>query len=150
MDDKDDNKSREIETAIYHPLEGVLDIEPGTTMLPSIERESDTVTTGDYDEKDNEIDGQFQEIFDVAMSAYETQVQEAEMVEGKYKARNSEVAVQFLNAALAAVREKSSIKQHKDKVKVAQNKVTGPSTVHNTQNNIIADRNELLKAFNKE
>jgi len=145
------DKSHEIETAIFHPLEEVLDIESGSTLLPQIERESETVATNEYDNKDREIDGQFQEIYDAAMAAFETQVQEAEMVEGKYKARNSEVAVQFLNTALAAAREKSGMKQHKDKVAVAQNKlVNKPSVVNNTQNNIYGDRNEILKALNKE
>lgn len=145
------DKSHEIETAIFHPLEDVLDIESGSTLMPQIERSSDIVVSNEYDNKDNEIDGQFQEIYDAAMAAFETQVQEAELVEGKFKARNSEVAVQFLNTALAAAREKSGMKQHKDKVAVAQNKlVNKPSVVNNTQNNIYADRNELLKALSKD
>ena len=78
------------------------------------------------------------------MGAFESQLEEAELVEGKYKARNGEVAVQFLNTALGAAREKSVLKQHKDKVTVQKGKI---GTVHNHNNLIVADRNEILKTL---
>jgi len=135
--------SKEIEVIVEHPMEEILDIEPGTTLVPRVERTTELVSSEHYDEKDQEIEEQVQEIYDAAMGAFETQMEEAELVEGKYKARNGEVAVQFLNAALNAAKEKANLKQHKDKMVIAQNKYQGPNTVN--QNLIVADRNEILK-----
>jgi len=142
--------SKEIEVIVEHPMEEILNIESNTTIVPRIEHTSELVVDDQYDAKDDEIDKQIQDIYDAAMGAFETQMEEAELVEGKYKARNGEVAVQFLNTALSAAREKSGLKQHKDKIAIAQNKLKGgPSTVNN--NLIVADRNELLKEmFKKE
>jgi len=142
------SEKTETEIIIEHPLESVLGIEGGTTIVPRIETSTELTTVNSYDDKDKEIDEQIQEIYDAAMGAFETQMEEAEMVEGKYKARNGEVAVQFLNAALNAAKEKSNLKQHKDKTVLAQHKYQGPDTVH--QNLIVADRNEILKQFTKE
>ena len=127
---------------VNHPMEDVLNIESGTTPMTKVERTSDLVPTEAFDEKDVEIEEQFQEVYDSAMGAFEGQMDEAELVEGKYKARNGEVAVQFLNAALAAAKEKSGLKQHKDKLSVAKGKISGGGRSNNL---IIADRNELLK-----
>lgn len=135
----------EVELIIEHPMEDVLDIESGTTIVPRNERTTELVEAEQYDEKDDEIEEQIQEVYNAAMDAFEVQMDEVETVEGKFKARNGEVAVQFLNAALAAAKEKSSLKQHKDKITVAQNKLTGPKTVNN--NLIVADRNELMKTL---
>lgn len=130
---------------IEHPLEEVLDIDSGSTLIPYTESlPTETVEVELYDEKDTEIDGQIQEIYDAAMSAFEAQMEEAELVEGKYKARNGEVAVQFLNAALSAAREKANLKSHKDKIKVSENKISGGTTIRDSQV-VIADRNEILK-----
>ena len=81
-----------------------------------------------------------QEVYDAAMGGFETQMDEAEIVEGKYKARNGEVAVQFLNAALNAAKEKSGLKQHKDKVTKTP---SGPVT-----NNVILTHEALLDMIN--
>lgn len=138
-----------VEKHIEHPMEEVFDIEPGTTAITTVERETtQLVEPEEYDDKDVEIEQQYQEVFDAAMGAFEGQCEEQEMVEGKYKARNAEVAVQFLNAALAAAKEKGALKQHKDKQTIAVGKLKGGN---NTTNNnlVIADRNELLKALAK-
>jgi hypothetical protein len=131
----------EIEVPIDHPLEEVFDIEPGTTLLPTTVRETQQVTMPSYDEKDKEVENQFNEVYDSAMGAFESLYQETEVIEGKYKARSGEVAVQFLNAALAAAQSKSQLKQHKDKISTVVNK--GPSTVNN--NLIVGDRNDILR-----
>lgn len=136
--------TKEIEVAIDHPLEEIFDIEGGTTLMPRTEKETDLVPADEYDDKDDEIDGQFQEVYDAALSAFEDQVAEAELVEGKYKARNMEVGAQLLNTALAAAKEKSNMKQHKDKNAVTKGKL-GAKTTNNTL--IVADRNEILKAM---
>lgn len=137
-------ETKEIEVAIEHPLEEIFDIESGTTVMPRTEKTTELVATDEYDDKDNEIEKQFQEIYDAALSAFEDQVAEAEVIEGKYKARNMEVGVQLLNAALNAAKEKSSLKQHKDKTAIAKGKLNG-GTTNNTL--IVADRNDILKAM---
>lgn len=130
----------EVEIPIEHPLEEVFDIEPGTTIIPTVVRSTEMTVAHQYDEKDTEIEGQFQEIYDSALGAFEELFQETQVIEGKYKARSGEVAVQFLNAALAAAQSKSGLKQHKDKLITA---VKGPSTVNN--NLIVGDRNDILR-----
>lgn len=130
------------EKAINHPLEDILDLEPGTTMMEVPDRlPTEIVTTDDYDKKDKEIETQLQEVYDAAMTQFEVTCEEAEKVEGKYKARNGEVAIQALNTALAAVRTKAEVKSSKDKVKVKAT-ASGPRTLNQ---NLIVDRNELLK-----
>ncbi len=134
---------KEIEVPVEHPLEKTFNIEPGTTLVPQVVRSTELTSIETYDEKDSEIETQFQEVYDAAMGAFEGQFQEADLVEGKYKARVGEVAVQFLNTALQAAQNKSLLKQHKDKIAEATKKNSTPNTVNN--NLIVADRNEILK-----
>ena len=75
----------EIEKPTSNPLEELLDIEPNTTLMPAIKRETELVVDTRYDSKDTEIEDQFQEIYDLALEAFDAQSQEAELVEGKYK-----------------------------------------------------------------
>lgn len=135
-------KVEETEKVVSHPLEEVLDIEENTTVVPVKQVTTDLVVSEKYDEKDRELDGQFQEVYDAAFEAFENQAEEAELIDPKYKARNAEVAVQYLNTALQAAREKSNLKQHADKVQIA---VTKSSTTVN--NNLIVDRNDLLRTL---
>ena len=129
---------------IYHPMEDMLDIEPGTTQVPAtIERSTELVAHEEFDDKDKEIEEQYQEVYDAAMGAFEQQSMDSEVIEPKYRARNQEVAVQFLNAALQAAKEKGGMKQHKDKLNVAKVKANTAGTTNN--NLIVADRNEILK-----
>lgn len=135
----------EKEVKIQHPMEQVLDLEDGSTPLTIAERSTELMLAPEFDDKDKEVEGQFQEVYDLALSAYETQAADAEVVEPKYKARNQEVAVQYLNTALSAAKEKATLKQHKDKLNVDKVKGTGPKTLN--QNLIVADRNEVLKTL---
>ena len=129
--------------SIEHPIEEVLDIETGTTEVPAIlPRETQLSVVDDYDNKDTEIEGQFQEVYDAAMDAYEQQAADTETIEPKYRARNQEVAVQYLNTALNAAKEKSNMKMFKDKM-LNDRKAVGPKTLN--QNVVIADRNEILR-----
>ena len=140
----DDHELPENYKVISHPLEDVLDIESGTTLLPALpERNTELVTAEQYDNKDTEIEGQFQEVYDAAMDAYEQQAKDAETVDPKYRARNQEVAVQYLNTALNAAKEKATMKQFKDKIVNDRRSSKGPSTVNN--NLVVADRNEILR-----
>lgn len=136
-----------IETQSSHPLEEVLDIASGTTMVEQTTAvPSKIVTTEVYDDKDKEIEEQLQEVFEAAMTQYELTSGDAELVEGKYKARNSEVAIQALNAALAAINTKANVKTNKDKVIAKQ--TSAPNTLN--QNLFVGDRNDLLKLLDGE
>ena len=132
-----------------HPLEEVLDIEPGTTMTEYVEAVPvEVIKPQTYDDKDGEIEDQLQEIFESAMGQFEITSEESEKVEGKYKARNGEVAIQALNTALQAVRTKAEVKASKDKL-VMKQQGSGPKSL--TQNNlVVADRNELLRILEGE
>lgn len=132
-----------------HPMEEVLDIESGTTIVPSVEVvPTERTPCEEYDPKDDEIEEQFQEIYDVAMTAFESTSETVASIEPKYRARNEEVAIQYLNTALAAARDKAGLKQHKDKISITKVKASGPRTVNN--NLIVADRNDMLKKLLSE
>lgn len=133
----------EKEVAVEHPLEQVFEIEEGTTLMPTVVRTTEIVAVETYDDKDHEVEGQYQEVYDAAMGAFESQFQETELIEGKYKARSGEVAVQFLNTALQAAQAKGTLKQHKDKLTTDLNRNAGPKTVNN--NLIVASQSEMLE-----
>ena len=100
----------------------------------------------EYDEKDNEIERKYNEIYDTAMEVFEEQVISSKQMEGRFRARNMEIAVQFLNAALNAAKEQANVKMNKDKLKV---KREGNKTNITNNNLVIADRNEVLKKLIK-
>lgn len=133
------------EKAIEHPLEEILDITPRSTVVEYTESlPAEVVAMPNYDQKDDEIEQKLEEIYSLAMDQVQTLGDEIERVEGRHKARMGEVSATMLNVALGAVREKRSLKEHKDKIKPAG---TGPQTVNNTLNVVTADRNELLRMF---
>lgn len=136
-----------IEVPTAHPMEDILDIEGGTTLVPTVKRSTELTVSGQYDDKDDEIDSQFQEIYDLSLEAFEAQSQEAELVEGRYKARNGEIAAQYLNIALNAAKDKATLKVNKDKLSLQARKVSA-TNIKNQQNNlIVGDRNEVLRAL---
>jgi len=128
---------------IEHPLEELFDIEPGTTLVSRPSTEISLIEHDDYDEKDKEIEEQFEQIYQKAIDAFEVQSDIVDTVEGKYAARNAEVAATMLQAALAAVNGKKDIKQAKDKIKAKNGSDGGNNKAGTT--NIIIDRNDLLK-----
>lgn len=130
------------EKEIEHPMENILDITPCTTVVEYKEVEpAEVVPMPSYDAKDDEIEGKLEEIYTVAMGNVATIADEMERVEGKYKARIGEVTATMLNVALGAVREKTALKMHKDKLTPIPG--AGPQTVNN--NLVVADRNEILQ-----
>lgn len=136
------------EKTIEHPMEQVFGIETGSTIVEYTESlPTELSDHNQYDEKDNEIEKQYQEVYDKAMDAFDAQSDIVDTVEGKFAARNAEVAVQFLNAALSAVKEKGGLKQHKDKLDVVKQTKGGPTTVNN---NLIMDRNDMIRLINGE
>lgn len=131
-----------VEKVISLPMEDFLNIESESTVLTRMERETELSKAPEYDEKDTEIEIGYQEIADKAMSGYELLVDEIETVEGKFKARLSEVAVQHLNTALSAVNAKAKLKEHKDKL--VKKGTGGAKTINNT---VIINREELLDSI---
>jgi len=133
------------EKTIDHPMEEVLDLDPGTTIVEYKEViVEDPVEHVRYDEKDGEIETKIEEIYTGAMANVTTMSDQLERVEGKYKARMGEVSATMLSVALGAVREKRELKQHKDKLSASQ--VAAAKTVTNN-NLIVADRNEILRVL---
>lgn len=112
-----------------HPLEDIFGLPSGTTEVSVIQRNTQMVEHVDFDDKDTEIEEQFQEVYDVAMSTFENQVEMLERAETdpKYVARQMEVAAQFLNTALAAAKEKANLKTTKDKLLATQRTAPGNS-----------------------
>lgn len=133
---------------ISHPCEDVFDIEPGTTeIITEPPRQTELVEVVTYDDKDKEIEENYQEIFDRAMDTFDDIQRDLEGLEGKYKARNHEVGAQFLNAALAAAKEKQKLKEHKDKHSSGggQPSATNGTINNNTQVNIAASTSDLVR-----
>lgn len=137
------------EKLTVHPMEELFDIEPGTTVAEYTEYVPDVVVSmGNYDKKDDEIETKLEEIYSVAMGTVSDISDQIDRVEGKYKARVGEVAATMLNVALGAVREKSQLKQHKDKLAATMSTPDAPHTVNNTL--VVTDRNELVRMLMKQ
>jgi hypothetical protein len=126
-----------------HPLESYFDVPSNSTIVEYKEIIPDPVIDSpQYDDKDKEIENKIEEVYSLAIAQATIIGDEVERVEGKYKARIGEVSATMLTVALGAIREKSALKMHKDKVSPVGGK--GPHTVNNNLN-IVADRNELLR-----
>ena len=155
-----------------HPLEDLLEIESGSTPSnnrnPFMDDDFDNFDELEIDEeefykKDTSLDNimdnapveefydtidkknerKFQDVYNQAMEAFGQQVQEASLVEGRFRARNLEVAAQFLRLGLDSAKDAAHQKANKDKIKIAEKKAVGGT---NTQNNFfIGDRNELMR-----
>lgn len=134
-------KTTTTEIAIAHPAEKIFDLEPGTTIVDQVTSTTVDVVENEaqYDDKDQEIDGQIQQVYDAAFSAFEAQRLSTEGMNPQFQARALEVAAQFLNTALAAVNSKASMKANKDKT----TKVSNVSN-NTTNNNLIMGRDEML------
>lgn len=142
------SESKKVTKTIDHPLEDFFEIEQGTTEVEVFQREGELITAEGYDEKDREIDEQFEEIYDSAMEGYDMLSEELHKVEGKYKARVGEVSVQHLNAALNAANSKARLKEAKDKLEVKR--TSGPSSVTTNNTLVVDDRGKLLEQLRKD
>ncbi len=125
-------------------LEDVFGIESNTTLKEVItfeDAQTPIARGDDYDDKDDEIDNQFQEVYDKALTAFEYQMERADStdIEPKYIARMHEVAAQYLNTALSAAKEKANLKSAKDKI-VKKTKVGGQVT----NNTLVVSHADLL------
>ncbi len=148
-------------TKAASPFEPLFDLEPGSTeeLAPAPKTGLVDVNTGEMVEMAPDADSsvldkeerledialvkQFEEIQSKAMQAFTQQQTLSQEVDPKFSARNSEVAAQFLNIALAAVKDRSEAKYKRQKMRLAGAQVGKPSQVQN--NLVIADRNDLLR-----
>jgi hypothetical protein len=137
-----------------HPLADVFDLAPvaqdeSLDLSPEAVDESyDMVPQGQVqppaivdDEEDKEIGKKIDEIYDVAMAAYNNQTAYVEILEPRYAARNAEVAANYLNTALNAVSLKAKVKNEKKKI----NAGFVPFKNNGGTNIVVADRNQILQ-----
>jgi hypothetical protein len=129
-----------------HPIETIFDIEAGSTEL--IDYTVDDVhqipASIEYDDKDDDIEAQIQNIHDVALIGYQQQMEFAQLGDPKFAARSMEVATQLLNTGLQALRERAALKVHKDKL--AKDRAKGTPQTNITNNTlVVGSRSEILK-----
>lgn len=140
---------------VEHPLEDIFELPSGTTELVVTQRHTELVPCEQFDKKDTEIEEQFQEVYDVAMSTFENAVDliERSETDPKYVARQMEVAAQFLNTALHAAKEKAGLKQSKDRInattRTAQALAAGRGG-HGESGPVVMDHATLLKLLKGE
>lgn len=127
---------------IEHPLEDFFNIEKKSTEVVVHERNTELTKVDSYDDKDRELEEDFQEIYDKALDGYDDLSESVHTIEGKYKARLSEVAIQHLNTALNAAAQKAKLKELKDKLEHSNKKP--PSQVTNNTL-VVEDRNAFLR-----
>jgi hypothetical protein len=108
------------------------DADPTDVMLAKEERIEDL-----------QIDGKLNQIYDNAMTAFDSHANLAETADPRFSARNGEVAAQYLKIALDSTNSKIEAKYKRNKVRIARLGMSMPNTVQN--NVIVADRNDLLK-----
>lgn len=136
--------AQEIIETKEHPLEEFFDIDPGTTEVVSYEQKTELVKAEEYDDKDGEIEQNFQDIYDKALSAYDNMQEQIDDIDPRYVARIQEVANQLLNTAASVATSKLKLKEHKDKLALAKNKIS-PGNSGNKNQPIIIDTNELIR-----
>lgn len=133
-------KIDEIKKMVENPLEEFFGIQKGSTEVTKFERRTELTPYKEYDTKDTELEENYQEIQDAAMTGYDNLQEMIDTADTKFAARLAEVSVQHLNVALAAASKKASLKSGKDNL-LARQKAT--SKTNNTL--IVMDRNEMLR-----
>ena len=157
-----DNKETD-KTMIVSPLEDVFGIENGTTesfiqplsILQSgevVSQSSTAVERTDFDREAMEIEeqemkSQMQGVYDHAMGAFEAQNMISQTVDPKFAARNAEVAAQFLKIALDAANSKADYHFKLGPLRTLRNGAPTQQANSITNNILVADRNEILKAM---
>lgn len=135
---------------VGHPLEDLFELPPNTTEITVSERKTTLIQYPEFDVKDVEIETQFQEIYDVAMSTFDNAVDLIERSESEPKdmARQMEVAATFLSTALNAAKEKAGLKSGKDKLIAAARLHSGKGG--QTADSVVMDHATLLKLLRGE
>lgn len=129
-----------------HPLEGHFDLPPNSTEFVTTKRKTEPLAYEPYDEKDKEIEDDYQMVADAALDVADVLKGHIDggAVEAKFIPRLAEVLGQQLNLALSAIDKKAKLKDNKDKFDF---KKTTTSKVGNVTNNntLIMNRNDMLR-----
>lgn len=139
-----------------HALETVFNIEPKTTSTDLLEfpvvdiqvvqasnpNEPNLIPASEYDGRDVGVDSQLSQIQGQALAIAEKIKQSMATSDPKSIAKLGEIAVAALGTALEAVKQKSAIKVHKDKLKMNSGVPSITNTINNT---IVVSRGELLR-----
>jgi len=128
-----------------HPLEQVFDLETNSTqrslVTPTPIETLPAVVTAQYDDKDSSIDSELAAVHAEAMAVANEMKSQMTFADPRGLPRMGEVAIQALNTALDAIKQKADIKKHKDKLAASG----GIDAVNNVTNNtLIIDRSALL------
>ena len=131
------------EQYISHNFESLFNITDSTTLLDIPQTNIvENTECNLYDSKDEELEQQFQSIYEAALNAYDNQIMMVErgISEPANNHKTLDVANNFLKTALDSVKAKADLKKNKERIVNVKN-VDNRSI----NNNIIMDRNELLK-----
>ena len=136
--------STELDT-ISHPLDDIFGVEKNKTISNIQGRDVELFSDEEADKsKDKQIDAQLDEVYDIALQAFNTQNELTQTIDPRYSARNAEVGAQYLRLALDAAAQKSNKLINNKKLRGTK----GAVDIENNgvvNNNIFMDRNELLK-----
>lgn len=130
---------------ISHPLEQVFDLEQNSTVkstiAPTPVETLHAVVTAQYDEKDNSIEAELSTVQAEALAVAAEMKSQMSFADPRGLPRMGEVAIQALNTALDAIKQKADIKKHKDKLAAS----SGIDSISNVTNNtLIIDRSAML------
>lgn len=126
-------------------LEELFGVPSGSTEVTVTKKVTETEVIEFYDEKDEEIDKQFDMVKDMAQYTFETIQDSIRDVDPKFSARLHEVSGGYLSIMLDSIKNKAKLKIEKDKL-VA--KKTAPSKVHQTTNNtIISNTSDIIESL---
>ena len=100
--------STELDT-ISHPLDDIFGVEKNKTISNIQGRDVELFSDEEADKsKDKQIDAQLDEVYDIALQAFNTQNELTQTIDPRYSARNAEVGAQYLRLALDAAAQKSN------------------------------------------
>lgn len=129
-----------VANTLTDPVTGEIVERTTTDLTPEIIEREERI-------EDMQIDGKLNEVYDNAMTAFNTHASVVDGADPKFAARNGEVAAQFLKIALDSANSKIDAKYKRNKVRIARGSAGVPNQVQN--NLIVADRNDVLKQLFK-
>ena len=136
-----------LKTKITNPLDELFntlptDLEQDGDYEPTTEGAIAPVAADqpEKDDEDIEVDRKIDEVYEAAITAFNTQTAYTEVIEPRYAARNAEVAANYLNIALAAANSRAKVKSDRRK-----NAAFVPFSNNKTNGAVVASREDLLK-----
>lgn len=126
-------------------LEDAFGIPSGSTEITVEKKVTEATSIELYDEKDTELEQQFDVVKDMAQYTFEKIQDTIEDVEPKYAARLYEVANSYLNIMHDTIKSKAKVKMEKDKLAVKQQ---SPTKINQTTNNtIISNPTDIIRSL---